>query len=218
MLPPAPVLHAVPGVAFSEMPHFMCKAEYSKSGSLWFLWSMHHFLASLSDNVPKWIFLLASMDWPISLAELILTAEWQDSHMWAGALHVSQIPRWHGTSLLQQDAWFYGADSSAAHSSPSQSSCRKLDAGEQTSTFFSQEVVSCLYKHGAWHVHQKCTQISFQQGCKPSLPHLQSMCLDGKVMPHSTSRSSLRCSRVAPLILILSSKGVKPRVLCVSAG
>lgn len=48
MLPPPPVLRAALGIAFSEMPHFMCKAEYPKSSSSWFLWSMHHFLASVS--------------------------------------------------------------------------------------------------------------------------------------------------------------------------
>lgn len=68
----------------------------------------------------------------------------------AGALCSSWIPRWqHGMSLLHQDAWLHGGDSSIAHLSLPQSSCRKPDAREQTNTFFSREASSCLYRAGS---------------------------------------------------------------------
>ena len=112
--------------------------------------------------------------------------------MWAGALCSPCIP-WgqHAMSLLQQDVWFSGARSSAAHLFPPQSSCRKLDAREQTITFFSQETASCLYKAGYMPFASKMhTNLFFPGGWKPSFPHLPSMCLEREILSLPPSHSS----------------------------
>lgn len=217
---PAP-LHAVPGVTFSEMLHFMCKVEYPKSSSSWFLWSMHHFLASIflimfqsefscwqvwTDQSP-----LQNLSW--------WWMEWQDSHTWAGALHLSQIPRWHGTSLLQQDAWLYGGDGSAAHLSPLQSSCRKFDAGrtDEQSTFFSQgrqlplqnmEYGICIKNTHKPLLSSKAANLPF--------PTCQACASVEKSCPIPTPTPPWEVSHL-PFILVLSARGVKPKVPCVNA-
>lgn len=126
--------------------------------------------------------------------------------MWAGALCSPCIP-WgqHAMSLLQQDVWFSGARSSAAHLFLPQSSCRKLDAREQTITFFSQETASCLYKAGYMAFASKMhTNLFFPGGWKPSFPHLPSMCLEREILSLPPSHSSSGCFSVSPLILLES--------------
>lgn len=109
----------------------------------------------------------------------------------------------HGTSL-QQHAWFYGGGSSAAHLSLPQSSCRKLDAREQTITFFSQEAASCLYRAGSVAFASKIyTNLFFPGACNLSLPHLPSMCLEREVLPHPTSHLSSGCFSASSLLSVL---------------
>lgn len=128
----------------------------------------------------------------------------------------SRIPQWqHGTSLLQQDAWSYRGDSSAAHLSLPQSSCRKLDAREQTSMFISQEAASCLYRAGSVVFASKIhTNLFFparvQAFASPPAgrePRRKSPPLP--TSPHPT----LGCFSVSPSsILVLFCEGVKIRV------
>lgn len=108
---------------------------------------------------------------------------------------------------------FMGRQSCSSLSLP-WSSCRKLDAREQTSTFFSQKAASCLYRAvSLWHLHQKYTQtFSFQQGCKSPFPHLPCMCLEGKVLPHPTSHSASGYFSTYPFMLVLSDDGLKTTV------
>lgn len=129
---------------------------------------------------------------------------------------MSQTLQYHETSLFQPDAWFCGGGGCEAHLSPLQSSCRKLDAREQTNTFFPQEAVSCLYR--AWSVafaSKIHTNLFFAARLKTFPSHLLSMCLDGKSCLILPPNPSLRHFSVSPLILVLPAKGVKPRVPCV---
>lgn len=50
------------------------------------------------------------------------------------------------TSLLQYDGWLSGGAAMAAHFSPPWNSCKKLDAFEQTGTFFSPELAAAFSK------------------------------------------------------------------------
>lgn len=75
-----------------------------------------------------------------------------------------------------------------------------------------KKLPAAFTEQGVWHLHQKYTQTSsFQEGCKPSLPHLPSMCLEREVLRHSISHPSSGCSSASSLISVLFA-GVKTMV------
>lgn len=127
--------------------------------------------------------------------------QWSGRTLMGGQkLRSSWIPQWqHGTSLLQQDAWSYRGDSSAAHLSLPQSSCRNLMPENRRACSSPKKLPAAFTEQAVWYLHQRFhTTSSFQQGCKPSLPHLLGMASKEKSFPPHLPHPTLGCFSVSP--------------------
>lgn len=202
------------GIAFSEMPHFMCKAEYPKSSSSWIFWSMHHFLASVS-------LIMFQSEFSCLQVPLQNLSQWQNGRTVTCRHELCTCPKFHSDMehlFSNKMPGFMGETVLQLTCLPVRAAAGNLMPENRQARSSPEKLSAAFPEHGVWRLHQKYTQTSsFQQGCKPSLPSLPNMCLDGRVMPCSSSYPFLSCSSVFPAILILSAKGVKPRVPCVSA-
>lgn len=138
-LPHLAPLHAVPGVTFSEMLHFMCKVEYPKSSSSWLLWSMHHFLAS--------IFLIMFRSefscWQVwtDQSPLQNLSWWRNGRTVTHGQELCTCPRFHGDMehlFSNKMPGFMGETVLQLTCLPFRAAAGNSMPVEQTSTFFSQ--------------------------------------------------------------------------------
>lgn len=150
---------------------------------------MRHFLTSVrnhSENVPKCIFIHC-----LRLPHLLHRMDADNGvagHSWVGRNYVHL--GFHSDGMEHPSSskmlGLIGRQFCSPLVSPSKAAAGNLMPENRASMFFSQEAASCLYRAGSVVFASKIhTTSSFQQGCKPSLPHLLGMSVARRKSPSS---------------------------------